>query len=329
MGGAYPSCGERASLIDKRALDEEKRFRETLDRGFGILDDEFARAQREKAVSGDARVQALRHLRLPARPDARHRRASAAWTVDEAGFEARDGRAAQAQRVPRLGRGRGRRACSRRSPSASARRSSSATRRTRRASRRSSRWSPTARRSSAVGPYSKNVAVVTAETPFYGEQGGQMGDTGAGVQPDRRPRSDRVDDTKRPVSTLWVHLGEVQCGRARASATRSSSTVDAERRDDIRAQPLGDAPAALGAAPRARRARHAEGLAGRARSPALRLLALAPLTDERDAARRGSRQRARPRATPRPTRRCWRSTRPSRPARSRSSARSTATPCAS
>ena len=94
-------------------------------------------------------------------------------------------------------------------------------------------------------------------------------------------------------------------------------------------QPLGDAPAALGAAPRAGRARHAEGLARRARSPALRLLALGAADRRREAARRGSRQRARAQERRRPTPRCWRSTRPSRPARSRSSARSTATPCAS
>src|SRR5579862_2358498 len=81
-----------------------------------------------------------------------------------------------------------------------------------------------------VGPYSKDVAVFVAETPFYGEQGGQMGDVGAIASPKARLA---VRDCKRPVSTLWVHLAEVETGELRVGDT-VELTVDTERRDDIR-----------------------------------------------------------------------------------------------
>ena len=81
-----------------------------------------------------------------------------------------------------------------------------------------------------VGPYSKDVAVVVAETPFYGEQGGQMGDAGTMTSPKARLA---VRDCKRPVATLWVHFAEVESGELRVGDT-VELTVDVERRDDIR-----------------------------------------------------------------------------------------------
>src|SRR4029078_7918076 len=49
------------------------------------------------------------------------------------------------------------------------------------------------------GRVSKTVACVTTETPFYGEQGGQIGDTGTLASGAAKVI---VRDTKRPVSTL-------------------------------------------------------------------------------------------------------------------------------
>jgi alanyl-tRNA synthetase len=72
--------------------------------------------------------------------------------------------------------------------------------------------------------------VITAETPFYGEQGGQIGDTGTLAMGGARMI---VRDTKRPVSTLWVHLGEAPSGELHVG-DEVTLTVDAVRRDDIR-----------------------------------------------------------------------------------------------
>ena len=107
------------------------------------------------------------------------------------------------------------------------------------------------------------------QTPFYGESGGQMGDTGvifAGAGAEFA-----VDDTQKKLGDLHR-----PCRHGRQAARQGRRRGRAARRPRRAAhraarQPLGDPPAARGAAPPPRRACDAEGLAGRARPAALRL----------------------------------------------------------
>src|SRR5208337_200784 len=61
-----------------------------------------------------------------------------------------------------------------------------------------------------------DVAVVLNQTPFYGESGGQVGDTGAITGPDGLRIV--VSDTQRKLGDLVVHLGRVESGAARVGA---------------------------------------------------------------------------------------------------------------
>ncbi len=74
------------------------------------------------------------------------------------------------------------------------------------------------------------VAIVTAATPFYGEGGGQIGDTGVLESEGARVR---VEDTKRTADgDLFVHFGTVEEGEIDAAA-RVRQRVDGERRRRI------------------------------------------------------------------------------------------------
>ena len=75
-------------------------------------------------------------------------------------------------------------------------------------------------------------AVVVNQTPFYGEAGGQVGDTGL-IETETGARF-RVTDTQREADGLFVHIGTLEAGRlARGDAVRLS--IDGERRTAIRA----------------------------------------------------------------------------------------------
>ncbi|WP_256750876.1 alanine--tRNA ligase [Mesorhizobium sp. Mes31] len=75
------------------------------------------------------------------------------------------------------------------------------------------------------------VAVVVNQTPFYGESGGQMGDTGVisgeGFSID-------ISDTQKKADGLFVHIGKVASGTAKTGAAVELK-VDHARRTRLRA----------------------------------------------------------------------------------------------
>ncbi len=77
----------------------------------------------------------------------------------------------------------------------------------------------------------EDVEVVLDQTPFYGESGGQVGDTGSMQGGGTRLA---IVDTQKPVGSLFVHEAKVLSGSL-SVGDALSLTVDSERRNQIRA----------------------------------------------------------------------------------------------
>ncbi len=103
MGRAYPELMRAEALISETLKLEETRFRKTLERGLEPPVRSLGRPFRRRSVQRRNRLQALRHLRLPARPDRRMRCAPSGISVDTDAFTDRHG-AAEGRGPRQLGR---------------------------------------------------------------------------------------------------------------------------------------------------------------------------------------------------------------------------------
>jgi len=75
------------------------------------------------------------------------------------------------------------------------------------------------------------VHLISADTPFYGESGGQVGDTGEIIGPDFKVT---ITDTMKPAGDLIVHVGEVASGTVKPEV-EALFNVDVSRRQAIAA----------------------------------------------------------------------------------------------
>ncbi|GIX49737.1 MAG: alanine--tRNA ligase [Candidatus Tectimicrobiota bacterium] len=84
----------------------------------------------------------------------------------------------------------------------------------------------------AAAAAGQEVELVFARTPFYGEAGGQVGDTGRAVAPEYGVEVE-IHDTQKPLEELIVHRGVVRRGTIECGMVLRL-VIDRERREAIR-----------------------------------------------------------------------------------------------
>jgi alanyl-tRNA synthetase len=229
MADAYPELRERRSLIGKVTLEEETRFRQTLARGLKRLEDELATLEKARAVVPGKTVFTMYDtFGFPAdltRIIAEER----GLGIDEQGFEAElaAARAKSAFKLDDAAIGSVfKQLASELGP----------TRFTGYEGRGTSGEGTL--RAIVVGgervaraEQGAQVALVFDQTPFYGNSGGQIGDTGWLVSGAAKVR---IDDTEKPAGDMHVLIGEIVTG-ALAVGDPVKFAVDDARREAIRA----------------------------------------------------------------------------------------------
>jgi alanyl-tRNA synthetase len=229
MGAAYPEIRENRAFVLKVAEQEEEGFRRTLDKGLAILEEEMSRlaSRREKVIPGRVAFQLYDTFGFPM-DLTRVIAAERGLSVDETGFD----RAMAEQRARSEWKGSGEIAVTELHKQIAAELGEVAFLGYEKPRARAEVKALIAGGARAArARKGDRVEVVTDGTPFYGESGGQVGDTGSIAAPGGRVR---VTDAQRPVPGLVVHLGEVEEGEV-AVGDEVELAVDEERRDLIRA----------------------------------------------------------------------------------------------
>jgi len=225
MGSAYPELTERKDYLTEVVRSEEERFAETLGKGLTLLEQEIKtlRQSSKATLAGDVAFRLYDTYGFPL-DLTEDFLSSEGLNLDRAGFE----RAMEEQRTR-----------AREGQKGTVYMSAGLTDlHSHFVGDRIVEWESEVlaalvkgeTRTSAVHE-GEEVEIVTAETPFYGESGGQVGDSGRM----ETVRGDLVEifDTQKPQPSLIVHRGRVVRGAIQAG-DRVRLTIDAARREAIR-----------------------------------------------------------------------------------------------
>lgn len=230
MGAAYPELVRAQPLIEETLKLEETRFRQTLDKGLRLLDEATASLKPGDTLPGTVAFRLYDTYGFPFDLTEDALRAQGLH-VDRAGFDAAMAEQKAAARAAWTGSGE-------------------------KASE--TLWFDIAEEGGTTDfiGYSteeaqaqvvalvkdgqrvdsaeagEQVSIVTNQTPFYGESGGQMGD--AGIVSGEKGLHAVVDDTSKPLGKIHVHKARVESGRIAVGDT-ITLTVDGDRRSRLRA----------------------------------------------------------------------------------------------
>ncbi|MGH6827276.1 MAG: alanine--tRNA ligase-related protein, partial [Rhizomicrobium sp.] len=230
MGEAYPELKRAEALISETLKLEEARFRETLARGLKLLDEATAAMKPGDTLSGDVAFKLYDTFGFPRdlTEDALRERG---MKLDETGFDAAMSRQRAEARKAWTGSGE-----------AATDQSWFALREelgpaeflgygTEAAEGAITAILQDGKRvdSASAG---ETARIITNQTPFYGEGGGQVGDTGAMFS--GRGAEGTVIDTEKKLGNLHIHVVRVTRGEFRAGDA-VDLRVDSERRRATRA----------------------------------------------------------------------------------------------
>ena len=229
MGAAYPELLRAQPLIEATLKQEETQFRRTLDKGIKLLDEATAGMTSGDILAGDTAFKLYDTFGFPYDLTEDALRAQG-FGIDQAGFETAMNNQKAMARAAWKGSG---------------------------AKASDDVWFDIAERAGAteftgyaasegegqvvalvkdgievqLAAANDAVTVVTNQTPFYGESGGQMGD--AGVISSSSMRGE-VTDTAKPLGRLHAHQVTIGTGEIKVGDFVTLK-IDTERRDSLQA----------------------------------------------------------------------------------------------
>ena len=230
MGQAYPELVRGQSLIEETLQREETRFRETLEKGLRLLDDATGEMGTGDVLDGEVAFKLYDTYGFPYDLTEDALRAQGI-SVDREGFDTAMARQRAAARAAWKGSGE---AADGEVWFTIAEREGATEFTGYSATQGEGRVVAILKDGVEVASASAgdDVIIVTNQTPFYGESGGQTGDSGTISTHDGLRIT--VRDTGKPLGRLHAHYSTVDAGEVHVG-DEVRLAIDAERRDRIRA----------------------------------------------------------------------------------------------